>query len=106
MLGQLGFFANRAPEKVPLAIGRFTEECSRLIRVMNGRLTEADYVAGDYSIADIACYPWTVAATTQLKEPLAEALDKAPAVRVWLDRVGARPAVQRGMAVLQDRPAG
>jgi GST-like protein len=101
MLGQLGYFANRAPEQLPLAIDRFKDECGRLIRVMNGRLAEADYLAGDYSIADIACYPWMVAATTMLKVPLAGALEHAPAVQSWLDRVGERPAVQRGMAVLQ-----
>ena len=102
MLGQLGYFANRAPEQVPLAIDRFKDECGRLIRVMNGRLAEANYLGGDYSIADMACYPWTVAATTMLKVPLASALEHAPAVQSWLDRVGARPAVQRGMAVLQN----
>ncbi|MBA2918187.1 glutathione S-transferase family protein [Sphingomonas sp. MAH-20] len=101
MLGQLGYFANRAPEQVPHAIERFKDECGRLIRVMNGRLSEADYLAGDYSIADIACYPWMVTATTMLQVPLASALEHAPAVQSWLDRVGERPAVQRGMAVLQ-----
>ncbi|HEU4969900.1 glutathione S-transferase N-terminal domain-containing protein [Sphingomonas sp.] len=101
MLGQLGYFANRAPEQLPLAIDRFKDECGRLIRVMNGRLADADYLAGDYSIADIACYPWMIAATTMLKVPLAGALEHAPAVQSWLDRVGERPAVQRGMAVLQ-----
>lgn len=100
MLGQLGYFWGRAPEKLPLAIGRFSEESGRLIRVMNTRLDDADYLAGDYSIADIACYPWMIAATTMLKEPLAEALSQAPAVHAWLDRVGARDAVQRGMKVL------
>ncbi|GAO39648.1 putative disulfide bond oxidoreductase [Sphingomonas changbaiensis NBRC 104936] len=101
MLGQLGYFANRAPEKVPLAIDRFKDECERLIRVMNGRLAEAEYLGGDYSIADIACYPWMVAATTMLKVPLANALERAPAVQSWLERLGERPAVQKGMAVLQ-----
>lgn len=102
MLGQLGYFANRAPEKVPAAIDRFTEECNRLIRVMNTRLSKADYLAGEYSIADIACYPWMITATTMLKEPLAQALGDASAVHAWLDRLGARPAVQKGMKVLQD----
>jgi GST-like protein len=101
MLGQLGYFANRAPEKVPLAIDRFKDECGRLLRVMNGRLAETEYLGGDYSIADIACYPWMVAATTMLAEPLANALERAPAVQSWLERVGERPAVQKGMAVLQ-----
>jgi GSH-dependent disulfide-bond oxidoreductase len=101
MLGQLGYFANRAPEKLPLAIGRFSEESGRLFGVMNKRLGEAEYLGGDYGIADIACYPWMVTATTMLKEPLAEALDRAPAVTAWMDRVGSRPAVQKGMKVLQ-----
>ena len=101
MLGQLGYFANRAPEKLPLAIGRFSEEGARLIGVMEKRLIEADYLAGEYSIADIACYPWMITATTMLKEPLAEALAQSPAVEAWLERIGARPAVQRGMKVLQ-----
>lgn len=101
MLGQLGFFHNRAPEKLPLAIGRFRDDSARLIGVMDKRLGEAEYLGGDYSIADIACYPWMVAATTMLKEPLAEALDGAEAVRGWMERVGARDAVRKGMTVLQ-----
>jgi GSH-dependent disulfide-bond oxidoreductase len=100
MLGQLGYFYGRAPEKLPLAIGRFEEECGRLIRVMNTRLEEAEYLGGDYSIADIACYPWMVAATTMLKEPLGQALEQAPAVHGWMQRLGERKAVQRGMRVL------
>lgn len=101
MLGQLNYFANRAPEKLPLALGRFTEECDRLLGVMDKRLAEAEYLAGDYSIADIACFPWMVTAITMLKEPLADALETSSAVKAWMDRIGARPAVQRGMAVLQ-----
>ncbi len=100
MLGQLGFFALRAPEKVPLAIGRFTEECDRLLGVMDRRLVEVPYLAGEeYTIADIACYPWTYAASTFLKDVLAASLAAKPAIRRWLAVVGARPAVVRGMAV-------
>lgn len=100
MLGQLGFFAVRSKEKAPLAIQRFTEEADRLLGVMDRRLAEAPYLAGDeYSIADIACYPWTEAATTFLKEPLAGSLAKKPAVHRWLKQVGERPAVQRGMKI-------
>ena len=100
MLGQLGFFAVRSPEKAPLAIERFTTESSRLLGVMEKRLMEVPYLAGaDYSIADIACYAWTLAATTFLKDALGSYLDDKTKVRAWLDRVGARPAVQRGMAV-------
>jgi GST-like protein len=100
MLGQLGFFAVRSPEKAPLAIERFTTESNRLLGVMEKRLAEAPYLAGaEYSIADITCYAWTLAATTLLKDTLGSHLDDKREVRAWLDRVGARPAVQRGMAV-------
>lgn len=101
MLGQLGFFALRSEEKAPLAIGRFTEESHRLLRVMEKRLAEAEYLAGgEYSIADIACYPWMVAATTMLKPPLQPVLDESPAIHAWMERVGAREAVRRGMQIL------
>ncbi|MCJ2099120.1 glutathione binding-like protein [Methylobacterium sp. E-046] len=100
MLGQLGFFAVRSDEKAPLAIKRFTDEADRLLRVMDKRLGEEPYLAGaEYSIADIACYPWTLAATSLLKEPLKDTLGRVPNVHAWLARVGERPAVQRGMAV-------
>ncbi len=100
MLGQLGFFGVRSEEKAPLAITRFTAEADRLLRVMDRRLGAASFLAGEeYSIADIACYPWTLAATTFLQEPLAETLAAVPHVRAWLETVGARPAVRRGMEV-------
>ncbi len=100
MLGQLGFFALRAPEKSAVAIERFTTESGRLLGVMEKRLAAVPYLAGeDYSIADIACYPWTFAAQTFLKDVLAAQWQDKPAITAWLERVGARPAVQRGMAV-------
>lgn len=100
MLGQLGFFARRSDEKAPLAIQRFTDEADRLLRVMERRLAEVPYLAGaEYTIADIAAYPWTVAATTFLKDVLADSLATKPALHRWLQVVGERPAVQRGMAV-------
>lgn len=102
MLGQLGFFAVRSPEKAPLAIRRFTEEADRLLGVMDRRLSQVEYLAGDdYSIADIAAYPWTISATTVLREPLAGSLATKPAIGRWLARIGERPAVQRGMMIPQ-----
>ena len=102
MLGQLGYFAKRAQEKTPAAIARFTEESERLLGVMERRLAESPYLGGDaYSIADIASYPWTVAATSFLKEVLAHGLDNKPALHRWLRTVGERPAVQKGMQVPQ-----
>ena len=104
MLGQLGFYAVRSKEKAPLAIQRFTDESARLLGVMNTRLAASTYLAGDeYTIADIACYAWTLAATTFLKEPLAETLPGLAHVTRWLDTVGTRPATQRAMALTLDR---
>ncbi|MGU3421406.1 glutathione S-transferase family protein [Methylobacterium sp. D54C] len=100
MLGQLGFFAVRSDEKAPLAIKRFTEEADRLLHVMDRRLGDGPYLAGtDYSIADMACYAWTLAATSFLKEPLEGTLADIENVHAWLGRVGERPAVRRGMEV-------
>ena len=100
MLGQLGFFGVRSAEKAPLAIERFTTESGRLLGVMEARLREAPYLGGnDYSIADIAAYAWTLSATTILREALGDKLDGKESIHAWLDKVGARPAVQRGMAV-------
>jgi GST-like protein len=67
---------------------------------MEKRLSHSAYLAGnDYTIADIAAYPWTLAATNYLNDALAGGMKNKPAVQRWLDVVGARPAVQRGMAV-------
>lgn len=100
MLGQLGFFAVRSQEKAPLAITRFTEEADRLLTVMDKQLQTNTYLAGDeYSIADIASYAWTLAATTYLKEVLKDSLATKPALQRWLKMVGERPAVQRGMQI-------
>ncbi len=102
MLGQLGFYAVRSKEKAPLAIQRFTQEAERLLGVMEKQLSQHPFLAGDsYSIADIAAYPWTMAATTTMKDPLAEVLGRTPAIHRWLETMGARPAVQRGMRVLE-----
>ncbi|KQT36549.1 glutathione S-transferase N-terminal domain-containing protein [Methylophilus sp. Leaf414] len=102
MLGQLGFFAVRSQEKAPLAIARFTEEADRLLNVMDKQLQNNTYLAGsEYSIADIASYAWTLAATGYLKEVLKDSLATKPALHRWLQTVGERPAVQRGMAIPQ-----
>jgi GST-like protein len=100
MFGQLGFFAKRSQEKSDLAIKRFTEEADRLLGVMDRRLAESEYLGGgDFTIADIATYPWTVAATTFLGDVLFDSLKDKPSVHRWLKTVGERPAVQRGMKV-------
>lgn len=100
MLGQLGFFVMRSKDKPPEAIERFTTESARLFGVMDKRLSETPYLAGDdYSIADIACYAWTLGAFTMLRQAAPAAWGERPAIERWLKTVGERPAVQRGMAV-------
>jgi len=100
MLGQAGHFRHAAPEKIPYAIERYTNESRRLFNVLDKRLAESPYVAGDYSIADIATYPWIVAALKAQPEQL----DTRPNLKRWIDALAARPAVQRGMAVMADQP--
>ncbi len=105
MLGQLNFFAVRSPDKAPLAIDRFHKEGERLLRVLETRLSATAHIGGpDYSIADVATYPWIVEARDVMAEPLAGAFASLPAIKDWLARVGERPAVKTGMRVLEDRP--
>ncbi|HUN58212.1 MAG TPA: glutathione S-transferase N-terminal domain-containing protein [Candidatus Binataceae bacterium] len=99
MMGQAGHFRNAAPEKIPYAIERYTNESHRLANVMDKRLSEALYLAGDYSIADIATFPWARAIK---REP--EELDKRPSLKRWLEAIAERPAVKRGLAVMADLP--
>lgn len=94
MAGQTHHFRIYAPEKVPYAIERYTNETNRLYGVMNQRLADRDYLAGDYSIADMACVGWA-----KLWERQGQDIAQFPHVQAWLDRVLARPAVQRGLAV-------
>ena len=99
MLGQAHHFRLYAPEKIAYAIDRYTNEARRLYGVMDRRLGEAAFLAGDdYSIADIACFPWTRSHANQ-----GVSLDDYPNVRRWYQAIDARPAVQAGCAVLADR---
>jgi len=96
MLGQHGHFALYAPEKIPYAIQRYRDEASRLYAVLNRQLGKtAAYVAGsDYTIADIACFPWTMTHKAQ-----GFTLDDFPHVKRWYADIRARPKVQAGLAV-------
>ncbi|MGH7933755.1 MAG: glutathione binding-like protein, partial [Candidatus Binataceae bacterium] len=78
---------------------RYTNESRRLFNVMDKRLGEVRFLAGDYSIADIASYPWVVGVRG---EP--EQLENRPNLKRWLDEISDRPAVMRGMAVMADLP--
>jgi GST-like protein len=94
MLGQTHHFLHFAPEKVPYAIERYKAEAKRLYGVLNKRLGEADFLAGDYSIADMAAYPWIAVHARQ-----EIVISEFPHVARWLSAVGSRPAVQKGMGV-------
>jgi GST-like protein len=98
MFGQYNHFAAYAPEKLPYAIERYTNEVQRLHRVLDKRLQESAYLAGpDYGIADIATFPWV-----RNSDRRGINLQGYPAVARWHDSIAARPAVQRGVAVLAD----
>jgi GSH-dependent disulfide-bond oxidoreductase len=94
MAGQNNHFANYAPEKIPYAITRYVNETNRLYGVLNGRLAHNAFLAGeDYTIADMASYPWIV----QWKRH-GQNLDDFPNLRRWFDAIGARPATTRAYA--------
>jgi GST-like protein len=98
MFGQYNHFNSYAPEKLPYAIERYAKEVARLHRVLEKRLSESPWLAGEeYSIADIATFPW-------IRNPDRRGIDLAqyPSVARWHDAIAARPAVQRGVAVLAE----
>ena len=98
MFGQCGHFLGYAPRKIPYAIERYRNETLRLYGVLNKRLARHRFLAGEYSIADIATWPWVQVRWLHRIE-----LDEFPHVRRWYRAIGARPAVQRGVALLEDQ---
>ena len=94
MFGQAHHFLRAAPEQVPYGIERYTKETRRLYGVLNTRLSEAPFLAEEYSIADMATFPWVAR-----HEWHKVALEDFPNVKRWYDTIALRPAVARGMAV-------
>jgi GST-like protein len=92
MLGQAHHFRLYAPEKIPYAIERYSKETARLYRVLDTRLADRDYLAGDYSIADIACFPWIL-----FRDYHGIALEDYPNVARWFAQIGARAAVSKAL---------
>lgn len=90
MAGQNHHFVQYAPERIPYAMERYIKETNRLYGVLNKQLAGRDYIAGDYSIADMACYPWIVPHERQQQK-----LEDFPHLKDWFERMAARPAVQR-----------
>jgi GSH-dependent disulfide-bond oxidoreductase len=94
MFGQLNHFKKFAPEKIPYAIARYETETLRLYGVLNKQLEKNEYLCGEYSIADIATYPWVAIYDFQ-----GLTLDNHPHLKSWVEKLQQRPAVQRGMKV-------
>ncbi len=101
MMGQANVFFRYAPEPMPWAIGRYQREVRRLFEVLDGQLAKHPYLAGDYSIADIATVPWVRA-----HEWAGVSLDGLAGLQRWLGEVSARPAVDRGLQIPSRSPLG
>jgi GST-like protein len=97
MAGQANHFRHYAPEQLPYAIDRYTNECNRLYGVMNKRLADRPYLAGAYSIADMACVGWIKPHQRQGQD-----IDAFPHLKRWLETILARPAVKRAYAIRVD----
>ena len=98
MFGQANHFRAYAPEKIPYAIDRYTNESKRLYGVMDRRLAKHAYMAGDYSIADIAIFPWM-----RYGDRRGVKIDEFPNVKRWFESIDERPAVRRGLEVLNEK---
>lgn len=98
MAGQAHHFLNYAPEDLPYAKRRYTDEVNRLYGVLNRRLADRDHVAGDYSIADMAIWPWAQGWSRQNQD-----IAEFPHMKAWLDRIWARPAVQKGKKLGEEK---
>jgi GST-like protein len=95
--GQAGHFRAHAAEKIPYAINRYTREIHRLYNVLDKRLAGRDFIVDEYSIADIACYPWV-----WLYRGLGQSLDDFPNLRRWFDTISARAAVAKVYEGIED----
>jgi GSH-dependent disulfide-bond oxidoreductase len=101
VLGQGQHFWSYAKEKQAYAIDRYTKEGQRLLSVMDRHLQEHEYLADDYSIADIACFPWV-----RIHELANLSLDSCPNLQRWYGAVRRRPAVERGLNILREHLSG
>ena len=93
MAGQNHHFSNYAPEKIPYAVERYVKETNRLYGILDGRLADREFVAGRYSIADMAAYPWIVPYDRQSQK-----LEDFPNLKRWFEAIRERPAVKRAYA--------
>ena len=96
MAGQNHHFVQYAPERIPYAMERYIKETNRLYGVLNKRLADREFIAGAYSIADMACYPWVVPHERQQQD-----INQFPHLKRWFEAIAARPAVQRAYELVQ-----
>lgn len=99
MFGQSHHFNSIASEHSPYAVARFSKEAARLVRVLERRLAERAFLAGDYSIADIAVFPWIRVALDSIIRNSPDHVGETPSIRRWFGEISMRPAVQRGLAL-------
>ncbi len=99
MFGQYSHFAVTAKEKIPYAIQRYLDESLRLLGVLDKRLAMVEFLAGEYSVADVATYPWVSAMLPRLGDAAKEKVEALAHVKRWLSLVGERPAVKRGLGI-------
>lgn len=97
MAGQNHHFSLHAPQRIPYAIDRYVRETTRLYGVLNRQLAANEFIAGEYSIADMACYPWIVPHEAQ-----GQRLEDFPNLQRWFEAIAARPATQRAYARARD----
>ena len=97
MAGQNHHFTQYAPEPIPYAIERYVKETARLYAVLNKQLADREFIAGEYSIADMACYPWIVPHERQRQN-----LDDFPNLKRWFGAIRERPATQRAYALAKE----
>ncbi len=101
MIGQWGHFSHAAPEKIPYAINRYLDESVRLLNVLNQHLTDREFIADNYSIADIANYTWAAGGLNFIRSSDADKVENLAALERWVKLVSDRPAVQKGLAILK-----
>ncbi len=97
MIGQLSHFVNTAEEQIPYAIDRYLNESARLLRILDQQLSNHDYMAGEYSIADMLTYPWVKPAFDKILLLKKDEMGKGTSISRWMSEIEARPAVQAGM---------
>jgi len=101
MMGQASHFANSAPEQIPYAIDRYISESARLIGILDKQLQDREFVADEYSIADMAIYPWVSVGFDIIRGAKPDIVGDGANCERWIKALAARPAVEKGMAVPQ-----